>query len=466
MPQICSLFPTRIITIFFISLITPALHAAPTVFPTGTTIYDPELAWNGFTVFISSTNGAVVIDMNGNVVKQWSSYDSPAGGPVRVLPGGYLVGGENLRTPHQEFNQLVQRDWNDNIIWQFDRTEQMENAEGEKFWSARQHHDWQREGFPAGYYSPQSDPVVSGGKTMVLAHQNLINEAVSDRILEDDYIIEVSWEGDIVWQWHASDHIDEFGFTEDARKVIYQAAGFNNARESYDWMHINSATYLGPNRWYDAGDERFHPQNIIISSRQANIVAIIGRDGSIVWRMGPDYRESEEMAELGQVIGQHHPHFIPKGLPGESNLLVFDNGGAGGYGFANPLAPNGNSSLGRGYSRVLEINPVTLELVWSYRMSGQEAFRFYSSYISAAQRLENGNTMITEGADGRLFEINTDGDIVWEYISPYFETRGNTPSNSVYRAYRLPYDWLPQLDQPKERAVVPPNASEFRIAPQ
>ena len=88
------------------------------------------------------------------------------------------------------------------------------------------------------------------------------------------------------------------------------------------------------------------------------------------------------------------------------------------YGFANPLAPNGNSSLGRGYSRVLEINPVTLEMVWSYRMSGQEAFRFYSAYISAAQLLEDGNTMITLGAYVRLVELTTDGDSVGEYVRP------------------------------------------------
>src|SRR5690606_19975637 len=98
--------------------------------------------------------------------------------------------------------------------------------------------------------------------------------------------------------------------------------------------HINSATYLGPNRWYDAGDERFHPDNVIFSSRTANIVAIVSReDGSIVWRMGPDFREPRELASIRQIIGPHHPHLIPEGLPGAGNVLVFDNGGAAGYGF-------------------------------------------------------------------------------------------------------------------------------------
>ena len=77
------------------------------------------------------------------------------------------------------------------------------------------------------------------------------------------------------------------------------------------------------------------------------------------------------------------------------------------------------------------------------RSAGQESYRFFSHYVSGAQRLANGNTMITEGADGRIFEVTTSGDIVWEYVSPYFTQNGD--SNRVYRAYRVPYDWIPQL---------------------
>jgi hypothetical protein len=78
--------------------------------------------------------------------------------------------------------------------------------------------------------------------------------------------------------------------------------------------------------------------------------------------------------------------------------------------------------------------------------------------------LPNGNTLITEGADGRLFEITPENEIVWEYVSPYFGT--NQPVNRVYRAYRLPYEWVPQLARPVERAVVPPDVKEFRVPAQ
>jgi hypothetical protein len=437
--------------------------AAPSVYPTGTTIYDPGRAWNGYTVFITpGDQGAVVVDMNGAAVKQWRGYAGGAGGPARVLPGGYVVAGGPVRAPHQESNALIQRDWQGNVVWRFDRTEQVATRAGATIWSARQHHDWQREGFAAGYYSPGATPSIEGGATLVLAHRNVVQPKVADRRLEDDYLIEVSWDGEILWEWLASDHIDELGFSAAARAAIRGAPGFNRARDSFDWLHINSATYVGPNRWHDAGDERFHPANVIISSRQANIVAIVARDGSIVWRMGPDYRESEALAAIGQVIGQHHPHIVPQGLPGAGNLLVFDNGGAGGYGSANAIGPNGVGILGRGSSRVLEIDPITLEPVWSYAMPGRESFKFFSHYISSAQRLENGNTLITEGADGRIFEITRDGEIVWEYVSPYFTER-EAPSNSVYRAYRLPYDWIPQLERPDERPVVPPALSDFRV---
>ena len=56
-----------------------------------------------------------------------------------------------------------------------------------------------------------------------------------------------------------------------------------------------------------------------------------------------------------QIIGQHHAHLIPQGLPGAGNLMVFDNGGSSGYGFANPLAPDGVGAFARATSRVLDV---------------------------------------------------------------------------------------------------------------
>jgi hypothetical protein len=352
--------------------------------------------------------------------------------------------------------ELVQRDFEGHVIWRFDHNQQIPARDGKMIWSARQHHDWQRDDFPAGYYSPGVKPGNQGAKTLILTHTNDNRPTVASATLEDDRLIEVSWTGEVTWEWVASDHVDELGFSPAARNAIKAAPGTNGARGSFDWLHINSATYVGPNHWFDEGDQRFAPNNVIISSRQASFLAIVGRDGKIVWRLGPDFSESKELRAIRQIIGQHHAHIIPKGLPGAGNLLVFDNGGASGYGFTNPTAPDGANAFARANSRVLEINPVTLQLVWSY--AGP---RFYASNISGAQRLPNGNTLITEGPSGRLFEVTKEGKIVWEYINPLFT--GAQSTNSVYRAYRLPYDWIPQIMKPVEKTVVPPPLANFRV---
>ena len=122
------------------------------------------------------------------------------------------------------------------------------------------------------------------------------------------------------------------------------------------------------------------------------------------------------------------------------------------------------NNVKRDYSRVIEINPVTLDIVWEYdanKAGSRDKTKFYSDYVSSAQRLPNGNTLITEGAFGRIFEVTPDYKTVWEYISPYYEKSENF--NLVYRAYRVPYDYVPQLKKPKEKPVVPPENSVLRV---
>ena len=421
---------------------------AQTVFPTGTTIFDPDRAWPGFTVLSPLATQAVpVIDMNGTIVKQWEGFNNSAGGPARVLPGGFVIAASGARPPNQESVELVERDFDGMVLWRS---------------AARQHHDWQRDDFPAGYYSPDATPnPQTHDRTLLLTHITHLKPAVAAVTIEDDRLIEVSRTGEVLWEWVASDHIDEFKFSPEARKVIQAGPASNGpagvaGRRTFDWLHVNSAHYVGPNRWFDGGDTRFAPTNVIISSREASLVAIVSRDGHIVWQIGPDYSASKELRAIRQVIGQHHAHFIPKGLPGAGNLLVFDNGGSSGYGFFSPIAPDGRGALARATSRVLEINPVTLELVWSYTNA-----RFFASNISGAQRLPNGNTLITSGPTGRIFEVTTAGAIVWEYIWPSFGGANN--QNSVYRAYRVPYSWIPQLPTPSARKVTPPALGDFHV---
>ena len=127
-----------------------ATLAAQTVYPTGTTIYDPARAWSGYTVLSPlNTQAAIVIDMNGTVVKQWDGVVSSAGGPVRVYPDGGVIAANGSNPPRQESLELVARDFGGRILWRFDRNEQIQTRDGKTIWSARQHHDWQREDYPA-----------------------------------------------------------------------------------------------------------------------------------------------------------------------------------------------------------------------------------------------------------------------------------------------------------------------------
>src|SRR4030095_2388792 len=71
-----------------------ASPAAQSVYPTGTTIYDPDRSWNGFTVLSPlGTPAVLVIDMNGNVVKRWEDFNNSAGGPARVFSDSGVIEG-------------------------------------------------------------------------------------------------------------------------------------------------------------------------------------------------------------------------------------------------------------------------------------------------------------------------------------------------------------------------------------
>jgi hypothetical protein len=379
----------------------------------------------GYTLICAGGDPAFLIDMDGNVVHNWSLR----GFPAKLLTDGSLIGGLESNDL-DESKYIAQENWDGDITWQFNNWDDN--------WS-RQHHDFEREGNPVGYYAPGQD-FVDKGKTLVLARSTLINKSISLWPLDDDVIYEVDWNGNLTdFVWHANEHYKEMGFNIWARIGIYLQPMTYYFRSTFQgWLHINSISELGQNHWYDEGNETFNPSNIILDSRQGSFIAIISREtGEIVWRVGPDYSKDTEIGQkLGTIIGQHQAHMIPKGLPGEGNILLFDNGGYAGYeilGFPIRYL--------RFYSRVIEFNPVTYDIVWQYEKKFPLNQRFYSDRISGAQRLPNGNTLICEGNKGRIFEVTPLNEIVWEYICPGIS--GDYQNNSVYRAYRVPPEWVP-----------------------
>jgi hypothetical protein len=443
------------------------------IYPTGVTSYSPEKCWNGFTLFQASIFegqefGAFLIDMNGRIVHHWKGLE---GFPNKMLPGGNILGSTRLRDPRysfQDMTDLVQVDWDGNNVWKFEKYELVTDPGHEPTWMARQHHDYQREGNPVGYYVPGMDSMIDRGNTLILCHKNIENSRIGRGLLLDDTIIEVDWNGNLVWEWNCNEHFDELGFREEARSIMRNNPNITGEIKVGDWMHMNSISRLGPNRWFNQGDSCFHPDNIIFSGRQTNILAITDKQtGKIVWQVGPEYSGTPALEKLGWIIGPHHVHMIPQGLPGEGNILVFDNGGTAGYGAPNPGCPTGVGYALRDYSRVVEFNPLTLEIVWQYPPTSHQGgaamhyLKLYSKFISSAQRLLNGNTFITEGGCGRLIEVTPSHEIVWEYTSPFYSKR--MLLNHVYRAYRVPYYWVPQLHKPDEESVRPPDNCDFQV---
>ncbi len=383
----------------------------------------------GYTLIGSPENDAgksfdaFIIDMNGEPVHSWTI----TGFPPRMLPGGSLIGCHGVFPSSYDCLYMEQRSWENELEWEFSG---WTDLDGELV--SRHHHDLQRQGSPVGYYSPHQTPLVSG-RTLVLAMNQVTVPEIRDEEITEDVIYEVDEDGQLTdFLWRSTEHFDEFGFDDDAK---YDIA--NREAGRLELLHGNAISRVGANRWFEAGHDEFHPQNIIYSSQKASFVAIISYEtGNVVWRIGPDFAGRPE-EKLGQFSGQHFAHIIPQGLPGAGNMLVFDNGGASGYGGTEEDVHARRYS--RSYSRVLEFNPITFEVVWEYGAPSGDEF-FYSPYVSSAQRLPNGNTLINAGVRGYVMEMTPDKEIVWDY---QYESDKSGHGQWVYRAIRVPPEWIP-----------------------
>jgi Arylsulfotransferase (ASST) len=430
--------------------------AGPSVFPTGTTLYNPEKAYNSFVVITGGDGFGHLIDMNGNSVHEWknasvsltTSIDPALTGGKRghALVTLSMVEGQGTdlvpgAVTTRIAKTIAELDWDGKTVWTF----------GDKMPGglARQHHDWAR---------------LPNGNTLVLS--NLVHAVKNFKMpyLLDDVVYEVNPKGDVVWSWVASDHLAEFGLTAEQMQLVRNT-------DDGDYLHLNSMKPVGSNRWFAAGDSRFAPDNIIIDSRNANFIAIIDRmTGNVVWRLGPNYpmantppTSRKVPRPLDRTSGQHDAQIIPEGLPGAGNLLVFDNEGEAGYPAMTVTVTGG--------SRVLEIDPIKQQIVWQYtgEDSGGPGWSFRSTHISSARRLPNGNTLICEGQAGRVFQVTRDGEIVWEYVNAYPRNArdpntGRSVANyALYRAQPVPYDWVPAGTSHSEKPVTPPDNTQFRI---
>jgi len=180
-----------------------------------------------------------------------------------------------------------------------------------------------------------------------------------------DAIQEISVRGKVVWEWLAYEHLDPV------------ADFICPLCPRSEWTHTNGCSIMADG-------------NILVSFSRIHTVAIIDKtNGEIKWRWG-----------RGEIAHQNNPTFLTNG-----NILLLDNG-----------LHCDNYSMG--FSRVLEVNPKSNEMVWSYE--DELRANFYTPIMGGCQRLPNGNTLICESTTGRIFEVSSGHDIVWEFTSPLF----------------------------------------------
>lgn len=368
------------------------LHGWPTIYPLGLTINQEGKAFKGYTLFHSQAEKAIfMLDMKGEIAHRWDDFGGRTPMHFEVLNHGSLLVGAFDEDAGE--NYVIELDWDGNQTWEYKIEEEWLNQ-----------HDFQR--------------MLNGNTLMLLATTRII-PAISEKPIKFDKFIEVTPEGERVWEWNTCEHFGEFGFSDEAKEMIANKGG--------DWPHSNSYRTLPANK--HSSDPRFKQGNVLISQRETNILFIIDKEtGEIVWQIGPDDNLT---------IGQHCARMIPQGIPGAGNIIVLDNGGFAGYPFKTRL-----------YSRVVEIDPTTKEIVWSYgaKDSNLDLIAFFSAFMGGQQRLANGNTLICEAATGRIFEVTAEGEIVWEYLNPYYTTPSEEepfPHNKIYKAYRVDEDWVP-----------------------
>jgi hypothetical protein len=166
--------------------------------------------------------------------------------------------------------------------------------------------------------------------------------------------------------------------------------------------------------------------NILASLRSVSAVIIISREtGEVIWHL-----DSTVVAQ------QHCASELDDGT-----ILIFDNG----------TFRHRESAT---YSRVIQVERKTKKIVWEYR--DPHPMTFFTPFMGGAQRLQNGNTLITEAAFGRVFEVTKEGKMCWEYVNEDFadykgldaeEIEGyfDYPANALFRAYKYTPEQIPWL---------------------
>lgn len=435
--------------------------AVSTVGPqaTGVTIHDTN-ASDGYTLVAPMfSNFNYLIDQTGDVVHSWES-DYPAFAAYLLEDGSLLrsafIGRDAIVSRfgrgHGSTGRVERLDLDGEVSWFFEYSTDQHLL----------HHDFEL--LPNGNIIMSAWEVVSEEVAINLGRDS----STVDAELWMDMLIEVDQEGLIVWEWHIFDHlIQDFdpslpGFGEIVKhpELIDINAGRDWTR---DWTHVNAVDYnplldqilisvMGFNEFWIIDHSTTSEE--AASHSGGNYEA----GGDLLYRWGNPQSYGAGDQDDQQLFGFHDANWIPPGAPGEGNILLFNNGSNrpnGNYSSVEEVAPP--VSVTGEYLLLMDANVWREQVIWSY--TSEDRSDFYAPNISGAQRLANGNTFITSGPSGELFEISPEGRILWLYVSPFGGSMESGPTHyvgddtnenrgpvdriitSIFRAFRYPKNY-------------------------
>ncbi|MFT4326059.1 MAG: arylsulfotransferase family protein [Candidatus Woesearchaeota archaeon] len=235
------------------------------------------------------------------------------------------------------------------------------------------------------------------------------------RLVDFDIIEHYDYSGKKLFSWHAYSNLKDLQklhpkFPLDIPKIPLIPDFVKRKSPSpwgglHDYYRFNSFQVI-PKNVLEKENSSFKAGNWLISARHGSLIFIIDKDTQkIVWSLS--YKDIKNHLE-----GQHAVQMLENG-----NILMFDNGRY------------------RGWSRIIEINPITKEIMFEYK-----AKDFFSLSRGYVQKLPNDNYLITESEKGRIFEITKDKELVWEYYHPKQQNNPQYPQSQgkrdwIYRCY-------------------------------
>ncbi len=396
-----------------------AMTMAAALAPAQVVLVNDERATGGYRL-ISRLNDRVskLIDRNGEVVHRWTS-EYELGTIATLQPDGTLMrtakldpNGLNVGTGGSGRIELL--DWDSNVVWTYDLSNENQIL----------HHDAKR--LPNGNWllltwdrMSKDEAVATGVDPGSVGEKGILFERLIE--VKPDY----PSGGEIVWEWRLADHILQDRFPE--------MPNYGIPLENLRRVNVHFLTSDTDPDWFHANAVDYNPQldQVLISIRNFSEFWVIdhsttmeeaatstggrsGKGGDLLYRWGdPDVwgYPGWDWAGLGV---QHNVQWIEEGLPGAGHILAFSNmdptnpGQSQVVELATP-APDerGNYSLDEDGT----FGPKRFEWTYQSNVPGE----FSSPFISGAQRLPNGNTLICSGAQAQVFEVNPQGEVLWKF---------------------------------------------------